>query len=49
MQYIIYIALPTNKVVLDRYIHSILVYQQNFYEELDRYVKEGFGNGQLSP
>ena len=25
MQYIIYISLPTNKVVLDRYIRSILV------------------------
>jgi len=27
MQYIIYIHLPTNKVVLDKYLHSILVNQ----------------------
>jgi hypothetical protein len=24
-------------------------YQEKFYEELERYVKEGSGNGQLSP
>jgi hypothetical protein len=28
---------------------KFLLYQENFYEEFKRYVKEGSGNGQLSP
>jgi hypothetical protein len=28
---------------------KISFYQENFYEELERHVKEGSGNRQLSP